>query len=197
MRGVFPVRVGKAEMRQGTRRETLREATRDIHARLDDTVGELDDLSAYGAYLESTIRFRSEVETVLEEAAWPRDWTWRPVASRPHLLADAADLGIEPPAGRAFMARPTNVSALFGILYVVEGSSLGAKILRRRAARLGLGDAFGARHLAAIAEGGGWRSFVTLLEESAEFEPAHAIASASATFATALDCYEGGTRAAA
>lgn len=184
-------------MRQNTRREALREATRDIHARLDETVGELDDLPAYRAYLFSTILFRSGVETALGEAAWPADWVWRPVTSRAHLLDDAADLGLQPWGTGAFIAPPADKCGLLGMLYVVEGSSLGAKILRRRAARLGLGDGYGARHLAVIAEGAGWRSFVTLLEESAEFDLDRAVASASATFAAALDCYEGGTRAAA
>lgn len=184
-------------MRKGTRRQELYAATRPVHDRLDETVGALDDLAAYRAYLGSTMRFRSGVEAALDAAAWPEAWTWRPVLVGRHLMVDAADLDVEVPMRSVRIATPSDVSALIGILYVIEGSSLGAKILRRRAARLGLRDDFGARHLALMAAGAGWPIFLALLEECPEFDLSHAVASATATFVAALDSFVSETRVAA
>ncbi len=54
-----------------------------------------------------------------------------------------------------------------GWLYVVEGSNLGAAFLLKDAAKLGLGEEFGARHLAGAPEGRGlhWRTFTAALDE--------------------------------
>lgn len=179
----------RVRMPQGLRRNALREATSDSHARLDGMIGEWSDAGSYETYLKGTIRFRRRVEAAMRGAAWPVAWTWRPTMLEEHVLADAADLGLEvdPPAGGA--APPGDVSTLFGMLYVVEGSALGAKFLRRRAARLGFDDHFGARHLWAMAGATGWYHFLAELEASPDFDLPRATASASATFAAALDSF--------
>lgn len=80
--------------------------------------------------------------------------------------ADLADLG-EPPSSAAppALARMATAEAM-GWLYVAEGSKLGAAFLAKAAAKLGLSDGFGARHLAAAPEGRAehWRGFVASLD---------------------------------
>jgi hypothetical protein len=60
---------------------------------------------------------------------------------------DMADLGLPLPAAAAPHPVAGEATAL-GWLYVAEGSSLGAAVLRKLVARIGLSDTFGARHLA-------------------------------------------------
>ena len=147
-------------------------------------VGGLPDLSAYKAYLKAMIAFRPGVERAVADADWPATWRWRPTLVGPDLLADAADLGMEP-GSSATVPTPAGTSALLGMLYVLEGSNLGATILRRRAEALGLGDAFGARHLGTMARHGGWRGFLTQLESSPDFSLDEAAGAATPTIGVA------------
>jgi heme oxygenase len=59
-----------------------------------------------------------------------------------------------------------NLAEALGWLYVVEGSNLGAAFLLKDAAKLGLDETFGARHLAGAPEGRGshWKTFVAALD---------------------------------
>ena len=83
---------------------------------------------------------------------------------------DLADLGVEPvityqePVFEP--GRPVEIPAALGWLYVAEGSNLGAAFLLKAAAGLGLGEQFGARHLAPQAGGRGlsWRNFTETLD---------------------------------
>jgi heme oxygenase len=82
--------------------------------------------------------------------------------------------------------QPPDPEAL-GWLYVAEGSNLGAAFLLKEAAKLGLSESFGARHLADAPEGRGlhWRRFTAALDAVAlsASEEARAIASANDAFA--------------
>ncbi|MBM7329458.1 biliverdin-producing heme oxygenase, partial [Agrobacterium sp. S2] len=62
---------------------------------------------------------------------------------------------------------PFDLPEAMGWLYVVEGSNLGAAFLLKDAAKLGLDEEFGARHLAGAPEGRGlhWRTFTAALDE--------------------------------
>ncbi|MGG2475716.1 biliverdin-producing heme oxygenase, partial [Rhizobium sp. BR5] len=62
---------------------------------------------------------------------------------------------------------PFDLPEAMGWLYVVEGSNLGAAFLLKDAAKLGLTEEFGARHLAGAPEGRGlhWRTFTAALDE--------------------------------
>jgi heme oxygenase len=69
---------------------------------------------------------------------------------------------------------------------VLEGSSLGARLLYRDAQKLGLNATFGARHLAQQSAGfETWRGFQTLLESAEGIELRAAIAAANTAFETA------------
>lgn len=75
------------------------------------------------------------------------------------------------------------MSAL-GVLYVLEGSSLGAKLLRRDADKLGFDAHFGARHLAKQ-DSASWKDFVARLDQCTAEDLASATEAAHATFAMA------------
>ena len=83
--------------------------------------------------------------------------------------ADLVDLGVPRPtavaADHADAADASQATSL-GWLYVAEGSSLGAAILLKLAIKLGLGEDFGARHLAGHADGRArhWREFTAALD---------------------------------
>ncbi|NWM49713.1 biliverdin-producing heme oxygenase, partial [Escherichia coli] len=81
---------------------------------------------------------------------------------------DLADLGRGLPATEhpAFIPGAVKIPAALGWLYVAEGSSMGAALLRKAAAKLDLSDTHGARHLAPAPEGPAahWRTFTAALD---------------------------------
>ncbi|MCO5072786.1 MAG: biliverdin-producing heme oxygenase [Rhizobiaceae bacterium] len=77
-----------------------------------------------------------------------------------------------------------------GMAYVLEGSGLGARILLRRAAKLGLTANYGARHLAKQTnDPARWRSFLTLLDTVPENQFDGVLAGAELSFQFALSIY--------
>jgi len=144
-------------------RDRLRAATTDSHAALDATVSgwRLQSATGYGAFLSASAAALAPLEQALERAGvaeWLPDWPTR--ARRAALAEDLAALGLSGPA-----FAPAEVSSPAfgaGLLYVLEGSRLGARFLSRqvRAADAGL-------PLAYLTHGEGqdlWRSFLTWLD---------------------------------
>jgi len=144
-------------------RDRLRAATTDSHAALDATVSDwrLQSAAGYGAFLSASAAALYPLEHALERAGvadWLPDWPVR--ARRAALARDLAALGLNAP-----IRQPAEVaSPAFGagLLYVLEGSRLGARFLCRqvRAADADL-------PLAYLAHGEGhdlWRSFLTWLD---------------------------------
>lgn len=83
------------------------------------------------------------------------------------------------------LALPATISSLMGMIYVVEGASLGAQILVKQASLLGLGEEFGARHL--FVQSGSldnWKVFLSLLDKTPAFDKEQAVDSARNLFAT-------------
>lgn len=116
-------------------RDRLRAATRQEHAALDAAVGDwrLDGASDYGLFLRASASALGPLELALEAAgveAWLPDWPER--TRRAALKADLAALDLEPPPGEP--AWVTGPAFGAGVLYVLEGSRLGSKVLSRRAA---------------------------------------------------------------
>lgn len=155
----------------------LRSATAPAHARLERRI-ELDarlaSPDAYSRLLARFLGFHEPVEAWLEPAAGALpglDYAARRKA--PLLRADLAALGhgatrverFEPPPG------PPSLGTALGVLYVLEGATLGGKVVGRRARRAlsdppaafldCYGDAVGAR----------WRAFGALLDEHAHATP--------------------------
>lgn len=172
------------------RRGGLKRATEVAHARVEAIIqqaGMFGSIAGYRRYLEATWRVRIELEQALDASgaeqlfpAWPR----RRIA--PLIAADVADLGGSLPSPVVNPPRLFSPSELLGVLYVLEGSSLGARVLVRNAADLGLSGAFGARHLDAQAgDRATWAEFLAVLTASDETPSASAANSVFDMFANA------------
>lgn len=174
-------------------RFTLRELTRDDHERLDALVGEFTDRDAYIRYLEGMTAFRENVERRLAEIDDPQAFGgWKPGLISAELEQDLRDLGHDAPDAAPPFDLPLDRDGLLGVLYVLEGSALGARLLIRRAAELGFSAEHGARHLAAqTSRPESWTAFVTLLDGMTPCGVEKAAAAARMTFAAAIDAFSG------
>lgn len=132
---------------------SLRHATADQHAAVErlplmaDLMAPAVNWEDYRAYLERMTRVYGSLEpgllAVLDQGL-PPDASLRPLLrpKLPLLLADLAVLGIEVPALPA-SPRAMGLSAALGGLYVLEGASLGSRVIARHLQRFlpdGSGD---------------------------------------------------------
>ena len=162
-------------VRELSRQARLRFVTLQAHARIDalvETAGYFGEREKYAAYLKATWRARRPMEFALDRFGAESLFTiWPHRTIGPALRADYRDVsGCEPPDGeKEAMIIITSAQAL-GILYVLEGSALGARILTPRASALGMGAKFGASHLSLqVSTPGAWKMFLAVLE-AAEFD---------------------------
>jgi heme oxygenase (biliverdin-IX-beta and delta-forming) len=169
-----------------SRRSTLRSETAQQHADLETVVGAFGSRESYIRYLRGMHAFRAPYESALSGLDWPaRFGDWRPTLITQSLRDDLGDVGAAPLQA----VRPVEElgpSGVFGVLYVLEGSSLGARLLYRDAQKLGLTATFGARHLAQQSAGfETWRGFQALLETAEGLELPAAVSAANTAFETA------------
>lgn len=171
-------------MNFSSRRAHLRQSTSASHQALEAIVGQLDSHQSYVRYLKGMFVFRSAAEAAIARA-WPSTWVWSPSALAPLLAADIRDLGQAVPAAGERTAKVIkDTESLLGCLYVLEGSSLGARVLVKDAAALGYDKSHGARHLehqSASLES--WRALIDTIETRAELD----LAKLSAAAVTAFD----------
>ena len=174
------------------RRWHLRAATHASHDAVDRVVGGVDTLAGYGDYVLALHRFRAVVETALKGIVLPEGLRgWQPASVAPALLSDMGDLDLAPlpplSGGPLLDARGETA---YGTLYVLEGATLGAQVLLRRAQKLGLTSQHGARHLALQAgRVPQWREFLTRLEADSDFDLGLAATASSACFALAQNAF--------
>lgn len=174
------------------RRFDLRNRMQPVHERLDAAVGALDTIDNYQRYVTRLGNFRGTMDDVFNDVAWPSGWSWRPTVIAEALNMDATDLGLSICRQGSPCVDLTDTSALLGALYVLEGSTLGARILRQRAALLGFHDTFGARHLAVLTNDiGQWKSFLAILDAAPDFDVERAAGAANTVFGFAIQCFEG------
>ncbi|MBS7546017.1 biliverdin-producing heme oxygenase [Ancylobacter oerskovii] len=178
-------------MSHDSRRHLLRSLTQQAHAELDASIGGFDSAGDYAGYLKGQYVFRRAVEVGLAGVTWPAGFgDWRPRPLAPLLLADLEDLDLDPPSS-TLPAIEMTPADLLGVLYVLEGSGLGARVLHRRAAEIGFDGRFGARHLAAQAgDRESWPAFLALLESAEPFDMGRTVSAALATFAAAGAAFE-------
>ncbi len=157
-----------------SRSQRLKAATHGTHERLDQRIMRGDpfaSLDNYRRFLRVQYRFHRDLAVLYSlpvlQALLPD------LAERQRLQEleqDLRDLGEPLPAddGHALAAGIDPATAL-GWLYVVEGSNLGAAILFKLAARIGLDASHGARHLAGHPDGRArhWRRFTEALDGNA------------------------------
>ncbi|WP_187969260.1 biliverdin-producing heme oxygenase [Aquibium microcysteis] len=180
---------------QGTARaRLLRAATGQSHSRLDQAITDKQpfrNVERYGRLLLMQHAFHRSIEPLYDDARLNVLLPGLRERRRlPMILLDMADLRVRQPDGGQYPAvanaAPADVATALGWLYVAEGSNLGAAVLLKEAAKLGLSERFGARHLADTADGRGrhWRIFTTALDavHLTDGEEALVIAGAQAAF---------------
>ncbi|TKT76339.1 biliverdin-producing heme oxygenase [Aquamicrobium sp. LC103] len=155
------------------RAKRLKAATNDTHARLDQSImagKPFDSRERYGLFVKVQHQFHRDIDTLYDNPALDRLLPDLPGRRRFTLIEqDLADLGVAPlSSGQApAFGVEADIPTALGWLYVAEGSNLGAAFLLKEAAKLGLSENFGARHLAGAPEGRGlhWRTFTAALDE--------------------------------
>ncbi|GGF45574.1 hypothetical protein GCM10007301_01370 [Azorhizobium oxalatiphilum] len=169
---------------QKSHRFELRARTMEQHQALEAAVGPLNSIAAYQRYLRGQEAFRAPLERQLAAVRVPTTLEdVLPVPLAALLTLDRADLGDAVDVVEETAALSFTPSAIFGILYVLEGSTLGARLLHQQAGALGLTAAHGARHLAEqIAQPGTWKQFVSVLDAEEALDLDEAAASANAVF---------------
>lgn len=168
----------------------LKAETRAAHEALDSRImtgRPFEARDRYALFLGLQHQFHGDIRPVYTdrriEALLPD------LAARSRLAtieADLDDLGLVAPAETPGVALGDDLATRLGWLYVAEGSNLGAAFLIKEAAKLGLDERFGARHLAASPEGRGrqWKAFQAALDAADldEAGEARAVAGAVAAF---------------
>jgi heme oxygenase (biliverdin-IX-beta and delta-forming) len=175
--------------------DRLRDETRVAHSRLDQTLGLLDRLNSLdqrGRLLAGYHWLHRETEAKVAPFLCKMSDLDFPARRRSSLLAeDLAILGHPARFDNPFRLDIQTPGAAFGALYVLEGSTLGGRVilkeLKLRGASLaGLGflDPYGNR------TGERWRSFLAILEREVKSsdQKAEAVTGALNTFAFAEGC---------
>ncbi len=173
------------------RRDALKQATASAHAALDEMVGGFATVADYRRYLQGIAAFRLPVEAWLSTNALPQAFDdWQPGLVHEELKADLSDLDTpEPVVDRPFS--PPEGEGVVGLLYVLEGSSLGARLLAKRAEALGFSADFGARHLFSQARNfSNWRAFSDRMENVRGYDDRAAARWANTAFDYARDAFE-------
>jgi heme oxygenase len=119
-----------------TTRFALRAATDDIHRELDDRLSRLDlsEAADYRRFLRIHARAVPPVEDALARAGLDALVSgWCAGRRGPAIESDLAALGVEMPPP-AMPPAIDGVGELLGTAYVLEGSRLGGRVLRRRVA---------------------------------------------------------------
>jgi heme oxygenase len=174
-------------MSNKTLRLHLRAQTQQCHVELDSAIGAIETPAAYGRYVRAIHAFRTAAEELLSTPLPPAFEDWRPTILAPLLQADLIDIEESSPAPSS-LDMPDDMSSHIGLLYVLEGSALGARVVLKCATDLGFTDTYGARHLARQASSlANWREFLALLEQMPEIDWQLAADGAIATFACARD----------
>jgi heme oxygenase (biliverdin-IX-beta and delta-forming) len=131
------------EPRRGFLWAQLRESTRAAHARAEASLAPLaqpDSLAGYAELLRVLWGFQAPLERLLGRQELPAAVGWPTRRRLGALAADLTELGVT----GASLPEATGLPALdgpgavWGMLYVTEGATLGGRVLRRRIeARLG------------------------------------------------------------
>lgn len=175
------------------RSKRLKALTHQTHDRLDRSImsaASFASVTGYALFVEVQYLFHRDIKALYDVPALQALLPGLAARRRLALIAaDLADLGCAAPAsdGQAmFDSGAIDTPTALGWLYVAEGSNMGAALLRKEVAKLGLSDNHGARHLAPAPEGPAahWRAFTAALD-AAELSPdedVRAVAGANAAF---------------
>lgn len=178
-----------------SRAKRLKALTHETHDRLDRSImaaASFTTLAGYANFVTVQYLFHRDIDALYDDTALQALLPKLAERRRLSLIAaDLDDLGVRVPTSGDAPAFERGVAAdlptALGWLYVAEGSNLGAAVLRKEAAKLGLSDVHGARHLAPSPAGPAahWRLFTAALDAAAltVTEEARTVAGAEAAFA--------------
>jgi len=164
-----------------SRAKRLKALTSNVHEGVDRSImsaAAFASLERYGPFLEVQYLFHLDADPLYGNAELQAMLPGLAARRRlPLVAADLADLQLNSPeSGTPVFTHgaAVDVPTALGWLYVAEGSNMGAALLRKEAAKLGLSDAFGARHLAPAPDGPAahWRAFTAALDAVALDEDA-------------------------
>jgi heme oxygenase len=178
------------------RRSGLKQATSEAHQALDEMIGGFVTSEDYARYLEGMARFRLPVEAWLATQTLPDGFDdWQPGLYAEELIADLGVFELDPPEDAPAFEPPPG-DGLIGLLYVLEGSALGARLLAKRAEAIGFTETNGARHLFAQARNfSNWRAFSGRMENVCGYDERAAAAWADTAFDYARNAFESGLNA--
>ncbi|MEO9339821.1 biliverdin-producing heme oxygenase [Mesorhizobium sp. SB112] len=174
------------------RAKRLKARTNETHDRLDKSImagKPFESREKYGLFVKVQHQFHRDIDALYSNTAL--DTLLPDLAGRRRLdliEQDLVDLGLASPTSATppGFDEEADIPVALGWLYVAEGSNLGAAFLLKEAAKLGLSEEFGARHLAGAPEGRGlhWRTFTAALDmlELSEAEEDRVVAGAEAAF---------------
>lgn len=155
-----------------TRTQRVRAATHAAHEALDRIImaaQPFDSGDRYARFLRMQYQFHRDIDPLFAHPALVAlvpDLADRCRLER--ILQDFADLGLPVPEtyGPPALTGTADTATALGWFYVAEGSNLGAAILFKHAATLGLDAEKGARHLAGHPDGRAqhWRGFTEALD---------------------------------
>jgi len=157
---------------EASRAKLLKAETTETHSRLDQSImagRPFESRERYALFLTVQHQFHRDIDALYSNPDLDR--LLPDLAGRRRfgdVEQDLGDLDVAAPApatAPAFSGEADIPTAL-GWLYVAEGSNLGAAFLIKEAAKLGLSEDFGARHLAGAPEGRGlhWKTFTAALD---------------------------------
>jgi heme oxygenase len=163
-------------------RDLLRSACAGVHHRLDARLSHFnfDDRRSYAAMLSGFSGPVTALETALATGVASRLFYDLPERSRALSLSlDLREVG--GPFHLRTAAPIEDEAEAFGVLYVLEGSRLGGRILAKRASESGDTKVRGAtRYFRHAEKAGHWQSFLARLEQSDAVRAAPERASAAA-----------------
>lgn len=177
-----------------SRAKRLKAATNETHDALDKRIMVSNPFASrerYASFAGVQHQFHREIDGLYANPVLDRLLPDLEGRRRYGLIGqDLTDLGATPPKTETpptFIAgKEADIPTALGWLYVAEGSNLGAAFLLKEAAKLGLSESFGARHLAAAPEGRGlhWKTFTAALDafDLSEAEEERVIAGAQVAF---------------
>lgn len=154
----------------GDRHKRLREATHEAHCaaeRIVEAAGYFEDCHRYACYLARMHLFYRKLFQACQQSERMQLEQWHIPQRIAQLEADLADLGQQPlPFDAPIAPSMTRISAsgLLGILYVILGATLGARVLLAQTRQLALPDGRGQRYLTDLAHSDAWPRFLKCLE---------------------------------
>ncbi|MEW6360857.1 MAG: biliverdin-producing heme oxygenase [Pyrinomonadaceae bacterium] len=184
--------------------KALKEATKEQHEALEQIVNIMDestDLNSYGNLLLKFYRIYATLEPLIpNDLLLENGFNYKTREKLPHLLKDLKVLGLSSAAENLIRYERVpdmqNAARAFGVLYVIEGSTLGGQVISRHLRdRLGLTPDNGAAFFSSYGHevGQKWKEFCDALNRFGEIFPemhSEIIDAAKETFSAFAECFK-------